>query len=65
MHNHPNPNDLDGALLMLGALALLFLAGAFWIEEKLHRRKERQRRAIEEAREQAGAEAYIHRDRCN
>jgi hypothetical protein len=63
--NYPNPNDLDGGLMMLGALALLILAVALWINARIERKKEAERHTVEDAREQAGAEAYVHHDRCN
>lgn len=69
MHNYPNPNSLDGGLMMLGAIVLLILAGMLWIDKKLEERQDRQHRAIDEevsrAIDEVGSEAYIHPDRTN
>lgn len=59
------PDNLDAALLMLCMFILAVLCGCMAIDTFLKRRQSRERQAIEDLQEQAGMEAYIHRDRCN
>lgn len=63
MHDYPNPS-LDGPLILLCLFVAAVLAGAMVIEKRLARKYERERQAIEDARNEAGAEAYVHHDRC-